>query len=102
MRGGGFGGSVEYGEWDDTVVEQTLPIKILSNEDAMNTNYTLKLKEAHMNHPILVGLDWDEVPALRGDNQIKSKGKVLAVNPVTEDPVLVVSNYSKGRVVAFA
>lgn len=99
---GGFGGSGEYGEWDDTVVEQILPVKILSNEDAVDTNYTLKPKEAHMNHPILLGLDWDEVPMLLGYNQIKSSGKVLAVNPVTDDPVLVVGNHGKGRVVAFA
>ena len=99
---GGFGGSGEYGEWDDTVIEQILPVKILSNEDAVDMNYTLKPKEAHMNHPILLGLDWDEVPQLRGYNQIKSSGKVLAVNSATEDPVLVVGNHGKGRVVAFA
>ena len=99
---GGFGGRDEYGEWDDTVVEEMLPVKILSNEDAMDVDCALKPKEGHMDHPILSGLEWEEIPSLHGYNRVKSRGQVLAVNSETGDPMLVVGRHGKGRVVAFA
>lgn len=99
---GGFGGYLDFGEWDDTVVEYLLPVKILSNEDAVDMDYTLRLKSGHMNHSILDGVDWGDVPLLHGYNRVKSRGTVLAVNSENDDPVLVVRRHGKGRVVAFA
>jgi len=99
---GGFGGYEDFGEWDDTVVEKLLPVKILSNEDAVDVDYTLKPKKGKTKHAILKDLDWKRGPGLHGYNRVKSKGKVLAVNSETDDPVLVVGKHGKGRVVAFA
>lgn len=99
---GGFGGRDEYGKWGDTVVEEMLPVKILSNEDDMDVDCALEPKEGHVNHPVLAGLEWEVIPLLHGYNRVKSRGQVLAVNSETGDPLLVVGRHGKGRVVAFA
>jgi len=80
-----------------------LPVKIRSNDDAVDVDFTLKPRRKHPRHPIIHRLDWDAAPTLHGYNRVKAKKKeTLAINSENKHPVLVVGKYGKGRVVAFA
>lgn len=101
---GGYGGHESYGEWDKTVVEDISPVKILSNEDAVDLEFRILPKSRrHLKHPIMKGLDWKTAPPLLGYNQVKAKrrAEVLAVNSENGDPIIIVRRYGRGRVVAF-
>jgi len=99
---GGFGGYQDYGEWDGTIVEKILPVKILWNEDSVDMTFHMEPKKSHLNHPVFKGLNMSSVPPLKGYNKVKNNGKILAVNSETGDPILVVGHHGKGRVLALA
>lgn len=101
---GSYGGHPPYGGWDGSVVEKMLPVKIRSNDDAVDMDFRMKPKGRHQRHPILRGLNWKEAPLLNGYNDVAAEKKkdVLAVNSQNEHPILVVGKYWRGRTVAFA
>lgn len=100
---GGYGGRPPYGGWDGSIVEKILPVKIQSNDDAVDMDFKMKPKRKLLRHPIIHKLNWRKMPPLHGYNNVKVKkrGVLLAVNSVNKAPILVVGTYHKGRVVAF-
>ena len=101
---GGFGGYESYGEWDETVVEEMLPVSIKSNEDVIDIDFHLQRPNKPKRHHLLGEIPLEEAPALHGYNDVeaKKKGTVLAVNSENGAPILVVGKHQAGRVVAFA
>lgn len=117
-RGGGFamlGGvnSFNLGNYKGTSIEQMLPVLLQDSKNAYSFDrFKMQVPEGALKHPILHQDDdleenkraWDRVPELDGYNHIKgakTAAQVLAVNPKSNQPVLAVQNYGRGRVAAF-
>jgi uncharacterized membrane protein len=117
-RGGGFamlGGvnSFNLGGYIGTPLENVLPVIMENNPEGYSfERFKMNVPESAVRHPILHQNDdaeqnqhiWSRVPELNGYNitkSIKSAAQLLASHPRTQQPILAVQNYGRGRAAAF-
>jgi uncharacterized membrane protein len=102
MTGGtlSFGGKEGRGGYGGTPVEEILPVSIRGPSDAVD-NGPFRLGPVAA-HPILAGLDCSRFPALHGYNRVAAKPQsTVVMRTQSGDPLLVVGQFGKGRVVAY-
>ena len=117
-RGGGLlmlGGvnSFNLGKYQGTEIAKMLPVVLPGPDEAyQNREFSIVLTKIGEKHPIMRQTDnvlvnrniWSKAATLVGFNpikQVKPGAQVLAAEPKTGSPVLVVQNYGSGRVAAF-
>lgn len=94
-----FSGINAAGKWQDTAVQDVLPVKILSTDDRIETPEGVYPKVVK-DHEIFEGVE-KEWPHVLGYNKtiLKEDGELLAT--VNEDPFIAVGSYGKGKSVVF-
>ncbi len=118
-RGGGLlmlGGvnSFNLGNYQDTMIEKMLPVILpRPNVAYQHREFSIALTKIGEKHPVMRQTGnrpvdrslWSQAPTLVGYNpirEVKLGAEVLATEPKSGNPVLVVQNYGSGRVAAFA
>jgi uncharacterized membrane protein len=99
-----FTGRHNAGNYSGTPVEEALPVDCLErNDDRVETPEGALARITAASHPILQGLDWSSAPIFNGYNRVKAKtnAQVLARIGDSDDPLLVVGGFGKGRSLAF-
>ena len=104
----------QCGLYKGTPIEKIVPVDFSSEWDAYETGAfrvdekrviePFNLKCVDENHPITQGIDWESIPPINGYNKcgsVKEKGKILIVNEKTNHPILVISEYRRGKVAVF-
>jgi len=109
MIGGWSSFSGRYGTaaYYDTPVEEALPVDCLKGlDDRVETPEGVKVSISDADHPIMKGIPWENAPVFEGFNKFipKQDSTVLATigDDEIEHPLLVTSDYGKGRSAAFA
>jgi uncharacterized membrane protein len=100
-----FTGRHNAGNYHGTPVEEALPVECLAvDDDRMETPEGVTVEVRDPNHPIMRGIEWSPSPIFNGYNRLtlKRNAKVLAVLKETQDPLIVVWTFGKGRALAFA
>ena len=100
-----FTGRHNAGNYHGTPVEEALPVECLAvDDDRMETPEGVTVEVRDLNHPIMRGIEWSPSPIFNGYNRLtlKRNAKVLAVLKETQDPLIVVWTFGKGRALAFA
>ena len=100
-----FVGRHNAGNYHGTPVEEALPVDCLAvDDDRMETPEGVTVEVRDLNHPIMRGIEWSPSPIFIGYNRLtlKRSAKVLAVVKETQDPLIVVWTFGKGRALAFA
>jgi uncharacterized membrane protein len=106
------------GDYHKTILKDVLPVEMSGEDDRVNWSGPCVIEKAN-EHSILGDLPWvQSMPVIGGFNHVKCKSSSLTVlnarrfnvvrntsglefRTVQTDPLLVVGNYYKGRVVAF-
>jgi uncharacterized membrane protein len=118
-----FGGWESYhgcgGDWDGTLVGDTLPVEIDSRDDRVNCDHPVLLRQV-ANHPAVEGLPWQSRPPFIGGlNRFRAKADSTVAleaqhfraferdgefgfEPTIRDSMLVVGRHGQGRTVALA
>lgn len=107
------------GDWDGTPIGDALPVVIASEDDRMNCDQPV-LVRCVAEHPAVSGLPWDSrSPVIGGFNRFAAKRDATVLlkaeqfsarlfdgefvfEPLDCDPLLVVGEFGRGRVAAFA
>ncbi|MEK7399009.1 MAG: glutamine amidotransferase [Candidatus Poribacteria bacterium] len=102
------------GLYKGTPVEEIAPVKFLQEFDNYETRIfaddekriiePFKMKCVEPDHPITQGIDWENVPLINGYNKcdsVKEHSKVLIVNEQTNDPILVIGEFGRGKTAIF-
>lgn len=100
-----FTGRHNAGNYHGTPVEEALPVECLAvDDDRMETPEGVTVEVRDLNHPVMRGIEWSPSPIFNGYNRLtlKRNAKVLAVLKETQDPLIVVWTFGKGRALAFA
>ncbi len=94
-----FSGVDAKGKWQDTAVQDVLPVKILNVDDRMEHCEGIAPKVV-ADHPALAGLpkDW---PAILGYNRTVAKDEAEVPVLVGDDPLVAFGTYGEGRSCAF-
>ncbi len=94
-----FSGIEAKGKWQDTAIQDVLPVQVLNRDDRMEHGEGIYPKTIQQNHPILAGLG--EWPPILGYNQTILKDEAQLLAEVLGDPFIAVGEYGKGRSAAF-
>lgn len=94
-----FSGIDGKGKWQDTAVQDILPVKVLPTDDRMEYCQGIEPKPVK-EHFVLdgVGLNW---PKVLGYNKTVAKEEAEVIAKVGEDPFIAVAEYGEGRSAAF-
>lgn len=110
VRGGGglimvggyltFTGIEAKGCWKDTMVEATLPVRLMATDDRREHPEGMTGSFETRDHPVLTGLE-GTLPPLLGYNRVMlaEGGELLAT--IGDDPLLAVGTFGAGRTAAF-
>ena len=98
-----FQGFRSYGNWLNTPLAKILPVEILNTpDDRVETPEGAKPIPIDRDHPINRGLEWESCPPFLGYNKVKrGRGKVLVELGEEKDPLVVVGEHGKGRILVF-
>jgi uncharacterized membrane protein len=94
----GIDGRARYAE---SPLAEVLPVEMLDHDDRVEVPQGVVPEVAAAGHPAL-GRVADEWPRLLGYNRLRAKEDATVVATVGDDPLLVVSEYGRGRSAAFA
>lgn len=94
-----FSGVDAKGKWQDTAVQEILPVGVLSVDDRMEHCDGIR-PETIKQHEILNGID-EEWPEILGYNKTTVKEEAELIATVGNDPFIAVANYGKGKSLAF-
>lgn len=98
-----FNGEMGKGGWGRTGLKQVLPVTCLEVEDLRESTegFTGEVRAAE--HPAIAGLDLQAIPPILGYNIVKPREgcEVIATWSGTDDPLLAVGQFGKGRVLAY-
>lgn len=109
-RGGGFGmigGYMTYmgiegkGFYKDTIIEEVLPVTLLSRDDRVEVPQGIQIAIEPDIHPILEGLP-GKWPELFGYNRLAAKAGSTVIASYGEDPIITLGQYGEGRTLAYA
>lgn len=108
--GGGFGmiggymtfmGIEGKGFYKDTIIEDILPVNLLTRDDRVEQPQGITVVAEPSSHTILSGVD-REWPLLLGYNRLIPKENAQVLATYGKDPILTIGTYGKGRTLAFA
>ena len=94
-----FSGVDGKGKWQDTAVQEVLPVQVLHTDDRMEHCEGVRPVTVQ-DHPVLKGLD-REWPRVLGYNKTILKPEAVEVASVCGDPFIALGEYGKGRSAAF-
>ncbi len=94
-----FSGVDGKGKWQDTAVQDVLPVNIFSTDDRMEHSEGVHPKK-YTEHEILNGLP-SEWPPLLGYNKTELKNDAQLLVTVGNDPLIAIAEYGKGRSAVF-
>ncbi|MBN9622086.1 MAG: cytoplasmic protein [Actinobacteria bacterium] len=94
----GIDGRARYAE---SPLAEVLPVEMLDHDDRVEVPQGIVPEVAAAGHAAL-GRVSDEWPRLLGYNRLRAKEDATVVATVGEDPLLVVSEFGRGRTAAFA
>lgn len=109
-RGGAFvmiGGYLTFqgieakGAYHNTVIEEILPVQLLSGDDRVECSNGLVPCSIAPDHPVMAGVEgpW---PQILGYNRLIPKDGAEILATVGEDPFLAIGSYGKGKTCAYA
>lgn len=94
-----FSGVDGKGKWQDTAVQEVLPVQVLPTDDRMEHCEGVRPVTVK-DHPVLAGLE-PEWPRVLGYNKTILKPEAVEVAEVCGDPFIALGEYGKGRSAAF-
>lgn len=94
-----FSGIDGKGKWQDTAVQDVLPVKVLPTDDRMEYCQGIQPYPVQ-EHLVLegVGKDW---PKVLGYNRTIAKDEAQVIAKVGEDPFIALAEYGQGRSAVF-
>ena len=105
MLGGwlSFSGVQAKAGWGRSTFSTVLPVECLATEDLVESSEGFTVEVLVTDHPVIQGLPWEKFPPIFGYNEVKEKpeGKVLVRVKETGHPLIVVSEYGKGRILTY-
>jgi uncharacterized membrane protein len=98
-----FSGDHGMGGWGRCRLREILPVTCLDYEDLVECTEGFTANVVSDDHPIFRGIDFKSLPPILGYNQVKSRpgADVLAYWHGTNDPLLSVMNFGRGRSLAY-
>lgn len=108
--GGGFGmiggymtfqGMGAKGKWKHSVIEDILPVELLSCDDRMEVPEGVDLRCDPASHPVLRGLP-AEWPYILGYNKLIARPGAQVLVQNGDDPIIALGTHGKGRTLAYA
>ncbi|RGC64857.1 cytoplasmic protein [Dorea longicatena] len=94
-----FSGVDAKGKWQDTPVQDVLPVRILPTDDRMEHCEGVRPVKA-ADHAVLGGID-TEWPLILGYNKTIAKPEAVIPVKVEDNPFIALGEYGKGRSAAF-
>ena len=94
-----FSGIDAKGKWQDTPVQDVLPVRILPTDDRMEHCEGIRPTQV-CSHPALAGIG-NEWPLILGYNKTIAKPEAIVPVTVGDHPLLALGEYGKGRSAAF-
>lgn len=110
LRGGAFvmiGGYLTFqgiqarGAYKRTAMEEILPVTLLEGDDRVERCEGITPRVVMPEHPVMAGLP-ETWPQVLGYNRLIPKERSQILARVGEDPLVVLGQYGKGRVCAYA
>jgi uncharacterized membrane protein len=98
-----FTGEIGKGGWGRTRLAELLPVRCLEYEDLVESTEGFTARATEAGRQVFVGIDMDAMPPILGYNRTLPHAgcRILAEVGETGDPLLVVRDYGKGRVLAY-
>jgi uncharacterized membrane protein len=98
-----FNGEMGKGGWGRTRLREVLPVECLEYEDLVESTEGWRGRAAAASHPVLAGIDFGAMPPILGYNKVRPRAgaEVLAVWEGTEDPMMAVGQFGRGRALAY-
>ncbi|MEJ2004609.1 MAG: glutamine amidotransferase [Cyclobacteriaceae bacterium] len=82
-----------------------LPVICREGDDLIESTASYNIRSANISHPVLKGIDLEEVPPILGFNQTKLRSGAKALLEIEAwgewHPLLAIHDYGKGKVSAF-
>lgn len=109
QMGGGFGmigGYLTYmgiegkGKYKDTVIEEILPVTLMSTDDRRELPQGFAPDELDLSHPVLEGFP-EKWPLCLGYNRVSAKPGATVLASYQGDPIIALGHYGKGRTLAY-
>jgi uncharacterized membrane protein len=98
-----FSGLNAVAKYHGTPVEEALPVYILEIDDRVEVPEGFKIHIAKPDHPIMMGIPWEEGDfLLLGYNRLKLKKDATLLANHHENPIVAVWEYGNGRSMVFA
>jgi len=98
-----FSGRFGQGAWYGTPVAEVLPVELEPVDDRVEAPDGALVRAADGDHPVTRGIPWETCPPFLGYNRLKPKPGARVLATVGEgDPLIVVWERGRGRVMAFA
>ncbi|MBL4701558.1 hypothetical protein JYU15_01165 [bacterium AH-315-I18] len=98
-----FNGEMGKGGWGRSALANILPVECLLYEDLSENTEGFCGHVLAKDHPIFEGIDISTMPPILGYNRVKPRTdcQVLATWGDTDDPMLAIGQFKKGRVLAY-
>ena len=95
-----FSGINAVGHWNNTAVQEVLPVEVLSIDDRMEHSEGVT-GTIEKDHEVLEGVPTGEWPALLGYNKTILKEDAEQLVSIKGDPLVAVGEYGKGKSAVF-
>jgi len=97
-----FQGIQAKGAYKNTAIEEILPVELLAGDDRCENCQGIKPVITAPDHPVVSGISDEPWPELLGYNKLIAKPGAQVAAKVNGDPLIVLGEYGKGRVCAYA
>lgn len=96
-----FQGIQGRGCYKRTAIEDILPVTLLEGDDRVECSQGLTPMMTDSTHPVMAGMP-EQWPAVLGYNRLLPKESSSVVARIGDDPLVVLGQYGKGKVCAYA
>lgn len=98
-----FNGEIGKGGWGRTGLTDILPLKCLDYDDLRESTEGFTAEVSVESHPIFEGIDLSTLPPILGYNIVRERSdcNVLARWKETNDPLLTIGEFGKGKTLAY-
>ncbi len=98
-----FNGEMGKGGWGRSRLREILPVECLDIEDLVESTEGFCGHARQASHPIFDGIDISAMPPILGYNKVRARPRceVLATWGNTEDPMLAVGRFGRGKSLAY-